>query len=206
MQEVAEILYSQISKLPRFTHESPRSEIPPNGVYFFFERGESVTLNGCVLDRITRVGSHRADGRLPDRIRQHFSGNKNGSIFRRHLGAALLVQSKAEDPPLEEWLKTKGSRYPQFEPVVSKRLQLNFSFSCIEVPSVEDRKVFESGIIALLANSSMGTPTSNWLGNYAVNVSIPRSGLWNIQFMDAEPLSLDKLYDLSDLIAKGLSR
>ena len=46
--------------------------------------------------RIVRVGNHpRSDGTLVRRLRQHYKGHKNGSVFRKFLGGALM---RSEDP------------------------------------------------------------------------------------------------------------
>ena len=43
-----------------------------------------------------RVGNHpRSDGTLVRRLRQHYKGHKNGSVFRKFLGGALM---RSEDP------------------------------------------------------------------------------------------------------------
>jgi len=73
---------------------------PRRGVYFFFEHGE-VRADGS--GRIVRVGTHAltATSRttLWGRLRQHrgnlagyrpLGGNHRGSVFRRHIGAALI--------------------------------------------------------------------------------------------------------------------
>src|ERR1700681_3617725 len=69
-----------------------------NGIYVLFEKGE--TAHGG--ERITRVGTHRNDARLPKRLGQHFvTEKKEGSIFRKNIGRAFLRQ--ANDPFLEQW-------------------------------------------------------------------------------------------------------
>ena len=71
---------------------------PARGVYFFFEPGE-VRRDGS--PRVTRVGTHAltatSKATLWGRLAQHRGradggGNHRGSIFRRHVGAALLAR------------------------------------------------------------------------------------------------------------------
>jgi hypothetical protein len=73
---------------------------PRLGVYFFFEDGE-VRANGSL--RVVRVGTHAltatSKATLWGRLRQHRGqvggrspggGNHRASVFRRHVGAALI--------------------------------------------------------------------------------------------------------------------
>lgn len=48
------------------------------------------------------MGTHTSEGRLKARLKDHFiSRNKDGSIFRKNVGKALL--SKIKDPYLDIW-------------------------------------------------------------------------------------------------------
>ena len=79
---------------------------PRHGVYFFFEDGE-VRVNGT--PRVVRVGTHAltstSSTTLWNRLSNHRGniggsnpggGNHRGSIFREHIGTALL---KSDDWP-----------------------------------------------------------------------------------------------------------
>ena len=68
-----------------------------NGVYFLFERSEL----GHGGMRIVRIGSHTGADKLPSRMAEHTTKNKDRSIFRKNIGRALL--NKAGDPFLEQW-------------------------------------------------------------------------------------------------------
>jgi hypothetical protein len=60
-----------------------------NGLYILFEEGEP----GHGGERIVRTGSHRGDGQLAGRLREHYiTENKDRSIFRKNIGRALLNQ------------------------------------------------------------------------------------------------------------------
>ena len=88
---------------------SGRLQWPARGVYFFMEPGEYRTSHPTV-HRIVRVGTHAVSAlsksTLWGRLRTHRGGadgggNHRGSIFRLHVGAALLVSG-------EEHLATWG--------------------------------------------------------------------------------------------------
>src|SRR5207244_8401049 len=82
--------------LHTFPFDSAR--LPRNGIYVLFERGET----GHEGNRIVRIGTHRGDGELPSRLVQHFvMENKDRSIFRKHMGRALLNMDRC-DPYLAE--------------------------------------------------------------------------------------------------------
>src|ERR1043166_7895880 len=82
----------------------PRSSLPKRGVYFFCEPGES--WSGKSGDqRVVRVGTHAVSAgsksTLRGRLKQHLGtrsggGNHRGSIFRLHVGAALLARDGIE--------------------------------------------------------------------------------------------------------------
>jgi hypothetical protein len=59
------------------------NDIPPNGVYLFFEKEGPDGLR-----RVTRIGAHRKDKGLARRLTDHYFADKNNSVFRKHLGAA----------------------------------------------------------------------------------------------------------------------
>ena len=128
-------------------------------------------------------------------------GNKNGSVFRKHLGGALLRRVNSEDPRLKEWLKQGGRSYLEVEEKVSRRLRENFTFSCFQVDSPEERDVLERSLIALLAQHPIGRPSAKWLGKHADSQKIMQSGLWNTKDINALTLTSDQLQRVEELIA-----
>src|SRR4051812_9373742 len=87
---------------------------PSHGLYFFFERGEH-RRDGD--PRVVRVGTHALTATskttLWRRLAQHRGqqsgsnpggGNHRGSIFRLHVGAALLRRDEAPADLLASWL------------------------------------------------------------------------------------------------------
>jgi hypothetical protein len=189
--EVSEAVHSLVHGLPRHTYQAALTEVPVNGIYFFFERGEEVSLGERMVKRIVRIGTHRADGRLAKRLRQHISGNRRASVFRRHLGGALLVKDDAQDQRLAGWLTQKGSPMPDVEQAVTQTLREQFPFCCIRVDDAAERLVLERGLIALLARHPLGPPSQGWLGWHAMHPAIQQSGLWNTQHVHVEPLGLE---------------
>ena len=83
------------------------SGCPPQGVYFFYEDGEN-RADGS--RRVVRVGTHAltatSKATLWGRLRQHRGqlagrnpggGNHRASVFRRHVGAALIRRDGLPD-------------------------------------------------------------------------------------------------------------
>jgi hypothetical protein len=91
------------------------------------------------------VGTHTADGNFRSRIRMHYdsiatlNGNKNGSVFRKHLGAALMRKDNPSDARLAQWLKSMGASSPDVELIVSRLLRENFTYRCFRVDKAEER-------------------------------------------------------------------
>lgn len=195
MDDITRKLYFQVSKMPRYTFNTPVSGLPCNGIYAFFEVGETFQIDGDEHDRIVRIGTHIKDNRLRNRIRQHYGnkhslkGNKNGSVFRKHLGGALMRRDNPKDSRLVDWLTQNGLSFLEVEEKVSYELRNNFTFTCWPVNTGEERLTLEKGLVALLSRHPIGSPTKDWLGNYAYDTVISRCGIWNVQHTDGVPLS-----------------
>jgi hypothetical protein len=86
------------------------------------------------------------------------------------------------------------------EESVSRLLRQCFTFACLQVDLREDRLLLESGLIALLAQHPLGGPSEHWLGRHAASPEIRRTGLWNTQRVDADPLSNEELQRFRQLL------
>ena len=154
-----------------------------------FESGE-VAHN---TDRIVRIGSHESQGRLPGRIRDHFSPDKDSSIFRKHIGRCLL--RARNDPFLKQWNinlsdssnynrhagKIDFERLREIEQEISAHITANMSFAVIEAKSKSGRLADELNMIATVARCADCAPSKNWLGLHHPKSKIRNSGLWNIE-------------------------
>ena len=210
--QIVDEIYGLVEQLPRFDSQTPAEELPENGIYFFFERGETVKWRGKVVDRIVRVGTHMKDGRFKKRIRQHYGnvkslhGNKNGSVFRRVLGGALLRKDDPNDPRLKDWETQGGPSFAEVEERTSQVLRSNFTFCCLRVDSGEERKNLESGLIGLLAQHPLAKFSEEWLGKYAASEEIKRTGLWNTQHVNGDPLLFEEFQRVGQLVEETLIR
>lgn len=159
-----------------------------NGIYVMFERGEK--YNG--IDRVVRVGTHIEDGGLIDRIREHYIlENKNRSIFRKHLGLALLYKDR--DPYTNIWNAdtSKNNIIEHYKAQIDEVKELNLekritrhinssiTFTCIPINSREERLRFEEGILTTLNKASDFKPSQQWLGLNSPISNISKKGLWN---------------------------
>jgi hypothetical protein len=184
------------------------NEIPKNGIYILFEKGEKV--NG--LKRIVRVGTHTGDNQLQSRLKQHFvKENKDRSIFRKNIGRALL--NADNDSFLEQWQldltsranKEKNSGKVDFEKLksVEKRvtefIQNNFSFAVFEVLEKEQRLRIESRIISTVSNCTNCKPSENWLGLSSPKQKIIDSGLWLVNELWKQSLTETELAEVKNI-------
>lgn len=191
------------NRMPRMDYQMI-AKIPfEDGIYIMFEKGQK---QGD-FDRIVRVGTHTAEGRLKARLKDHFiSQNKDGSIFRKNIGKALL--SKNNDPFLDLWTLDMSNKKntatidkvkeAEIETAVSDYLHNNISFVCFPINNKEARLRIEEALIALLNCSDDFYPDNNWLGRYSPVDRINRSGLWLTQGLDAEPLTIEELGFIKD--------
>lgn len=182
---------------------------PRRGVYFFFEPGEIRTTSGNG-PRVVRVGTHalKKGGKatLWNRLKQHRgtvggqypgSGNHRGSVFRKHVGTALIEKDNWSDEIAEKWGGSNAPRYIKdaevpLERDISKHIGL-MPFLWLEVDDEpgpnSDRGVIERNTISLLSNycsnhnpqDPIDPASDSWLGKYAKSDDIKQSGLWNVK-------------------------
>jgi hypothetical protein len=193
---------------------------PDRGVYFFFERGET-RPSANFSERIVRVGTHglkpNSKSTLYGRLSQHRGaanggGNHRGSIFRLHVGKALLERD-ADSLRSSSWgQKPSAPREIRLaekpvEEAVSNYMQ-NFKVLWLAIPDDpgpgSGRGFIERNSIGLLAGREPASP--NWLGNFSGNASVIRSHLWNVNHIDhkLELGFLDALESYVSKMAKGV--
>ncbi|UCD20806.1 MAG: hypothetical protein JSW08_03470 [archaeon] len=208
MSKVCERLHEIFNEMKRFYFPFNENEIPLNGIYILFEKGEKI--NG--FDRIVRIGTHTGKDQLRSRLKQHFlNENKDRSIFRKNIGRALL--NKEKDPFLKFWeldLTTRENKEKfsnlidfgkqrQIEKRVSRYIQENFSFVVFEIKNKEKRLELESKIISTVSLCKKCKPSKNWLGLFSPKEKIRESGLWLVNELYKEPLKEDGLKVLENL-------
>jgi len=205
--EICEKLHILFNKMKRFHFPFNETEIPENGIYILFEKGEV----SHSIDRIVRIGTHTGENQLRSRLRQHFlNENKDRSIFRKNIGRAIL--NKDNDKFLKQWeidLTTKEAKenHPEIdfkkqkevEKQVSKRIQENFSFAVFPINDKEKRLQLESKIISSISLCSDCKPSENWLGLFSPKEKIRKSGLWLVNELYKEPLNDSDFIELKNL-------
>lgn len=209
MSENCNTLHQWFNKMNKFTFPFDKKDIPKNGIYILFERGETAHST----NRIVRVGTHTGQNQLCSRLLQHFlKENKDRSIFRKNIGRALL--NKNNDPFLEKWeldLTTRKAKdlhsdsidfekQKQIEKEVTKYIQNNFSFAVFQIDEKDKRLDFESKIISTVSLCEECKPSKTWLGNFSPKEKIRKSGLWLVNELWKTPLSNEDLTELKQLI------
>lgn len=175
---------------------------PERGVYFFFEPGEFRAHNKNEY-RVVRVGTHMVSkgskATFWNRLKTHRGtenggGNHRASIFRLHVGDAIIRKS-AGKISIPSWGKGQSvSREIQaaeleLEKKVSEYIG-NMSILWINVPDASgpasDRAFIEKNSIALLSGpcGPIDMPSNKWVGNFGFNEAIRKSGLWNVNYVD----------------------
>lgn len=179
-----------------------------NGIYIMFEKGEDY----FGMDRIVRIGTHKADNRLKERLKNHFiRENADGSILRKNIGRALL--HKVNDPYESVWeLDTSKLQVREankelinleyedkIEDKISEYLKENISFVCVQINEKSERLRFEEGIISTLNQSDSFISSVNWLGLDNTKEEIVNSGLWNVQGLKGNLLTQNDINYLKEL-------
>ena len=187
---------------------------PQRGIYFFFESGEVRPDDRL---RVVRVGTHAlrhgSSSTLWGRLSQHRGnlagsnpggGNHRGSIFRLHVGEALLARDGDPAGIAQTWGRgTKATpeirtREAEHERRVSAHIgSMPFLWVAIddEPGPLSDRGLIERSIIAMLSSDPTDPPSPTWLGHWANRPVIRSSGLWNVNHIGErpDPAALDRL-------------
>lgn len=194
---------------------------PPRGVYFFFEPGELRTTSGTGM-RVVRVGTHAlkkgGKANLWARLHQHQGnqrnggGNHRGSVFRKHVGKALIQRDNWTTEGAQTWgngssakKKVREKELP-IEQAVSQHIRI-MPFLWVSIndkPGPDSlRGYVECNAIDLLSNFNENSemidpPSESWLGRWSSSEQIRSSGLWNVNCVDKkyDPGFLDVLENL----------
>lgn len=171
---------------------------PQRGVYFFVDFQERTLFHG--FPRIVRVGTHAVSqgskSTLWNRLKTHKGtaeggGNHRGSIFRLHVGNALIKKNGIQ---CGTWGvgQNASKEIKKEENFVEKLVSEYIGQLGVVVIDVDDlpsassaRAYIEKNAIALLSNLnfSLNFSTTEWLGNYSDRNEITDSGLWNINYV-----------------------
>lgn len=188
-----------------------KMNLPERGVYFFFESGEHRANQHA--PRIVRIGTHAVSlgskTTLWNRLYTHRGsksggGNHRGSIFRLHIGRAMLNRDGDTSFPYWGQNSSAGKAIKQAEAALERRVSEyigNMRLLWLKVddePSKDShRGLIESNAIALLAGANGQSPvdaaSSGWLGQYSDREKIRRSGLWNLDYIGSPDKPI--LYD-----------
>lgn len=202
MSKVCEKLHLLANEMPRYYFPIEKDKIYKNGIYILFEKGEKA--HG--VDRIVRIGTHRGDNNLYNRLKEHFiNENKDRSIFRKNIGRALLNMNK--DDYLDIWEidfqerknkeiykdKLDLEKQKELEKQVSKYIQENLSFVIIEIPDKKERLLYESKLISTVSLCKDCYASSKWLGKYSPKDKIVESSLWLVNELYKEAFTDDEL-------------
>jgi hypothetical protein len=195
---------------------------PKRGIYFFFEPDEIRTTSGDGL-RIVRVGTHAIDKpinqkKLWDRLISHrgtFSGkfanggNHRTSVFRKHIGYAVIAKDHYDTQSGESWGQGNSAKelirwkeHP-IELAVSQYIRkMPFIWVPInDAPGPKSlRSYIERNAIALFSNylhpeHKIDEPDKKWLGHWTKSEYIRKSGMWNVYHVNEiyDPKFLDCL-------------
>ena len=203
-------LHHLFNGLVRHSFPFEEKNIPSDGIYILFEKGEHA--HNC--DRIVRVGTHTGQGNLKQRLEEHFHAeNKDRSIFRKNIGRAFL--NKRNDPFLDKWemdLTTAQERQRNFGKIDFHRLSLierevsriickMFTFCVLPLDNKQHRLDLEERIIATVNYCHDCCPSGHWLGKYSPKVQIRDSGLWLVQGLNGREIRAEDLAFLEQILS-----
>jgi hypothetical protein len=197
--EMISILRHHQGTVPLAELEGAR-HLPARGIYFFFETSENRLLFRNEL-RCVRIGTHavsrNSQSTLWTRLRTHRGGadkrgNHRSSIFRLHIGAALLA--RGDFPELTSWGIDQTApptirEAEEFLEIAVSDFIGKMQVLWLSVPDDpgpdSDRSFIERNSIALLSGPTgpIDLPSRTWLGLNSPVPEIKQSGLWNINYV-----------------------
>lgn len=219
LYDLLDRLEATVSGKRRLADCTGHMDWPERGVYFFFANEESRDATDQL--RVTRVGTHAvsagSETSLWNRLRTHRGanrgsyeggGNHRGSVFRKHVGRAMVERDGLGDeyPHWGEGSTADRERRLaelNHERRVSEYIR-DLPFLWIDVddePRPEsDRAYIERNAIALVSNHekvAVDARADEWLGQESPHDKIAASGLWNIKHVEKrhETAFLDRLAD-----------
>lgn len=189
---------------------------PDRGIYVFFDHGTEPLVDPVEDWAITRIGtvgdSSGSTSTLWDRLRAHrgtvdsdygeMGGNHRGSIFRKHVGRALIERDDLDDEyphwgvphrNLPDDVSTTEIRTQEheLEQKVSEYIR-TLPFLVIDIPGEPgpdcERSMVEKNLIALVSHARRTSPDlkkDGWLGYHSPRAEIAKTGLWNIQHVSS---------------------
>jgi len=221
-------LHEQLEQVPLTKYPFNVEQLPRNGIYFFYEKGETWGHGGD-KPRIVRIGTHKANN-FRSRIKEHFllderkmnfdsvgQAPKDRSIFRKNIGRALLNKHGSRYLKIweidftsrnnrEKYSHLRNIEYEKsIETQVTLALRNNFSFRFILVEEETERmgtKGLESRLIGTVAQCSLCQPSNSWLGKHSPKMEIRRSGLWLVQHLSSSPITIEE----KNLISIAITR
>jgi hypothetical protein len=182
--------------LPIFKYPFDLKLLPNNGLYFFYEEGESSDHdNGINKPRIVRIGTHK-ENNFRSRISEHFLLNESKmkftktnqkasdrSIFRKNIGRALLNKRRDLDYlKVWEFDFTSGinranhshlrniQKERDVESQITELLRNRFYFRFIPLEGQEKRmgKIgIESRLIGTVTSCKLCKASDYWLGKFS---------------------------------------
>jgi hypothetical protein len=229
MSELCQWTHEQLDQLPIVEFPFGLDDLPKNGIYFFYEGGETWGHGGD-KPRIVRIGTHR-EGNFRSRISEHFLLNNHAmqfdqnqspphdrSIFRKNIGRALLVRDG--DDYLQVWNRsftTTAARLAfghlrhiekekRLETEVTRILRETFSFRYIPIEGEERRmggQGLEKALIGTVASCQNCGASSEWLGRHSSVVKVRESGLWLSHYLKAYPITETDKQTIAEAISKS---
>jgi hypothetical protein len=208
MSKICYEIHKELNKLTRYNFTSQIAHIPLNGLYVLFEKGE--TAHG--FDRIVRFGTHRKKDNLKETVKDIFyNKKKDRNIFVKNIGRALL--SLNSDPYLDIWNidMTRMSNKLKYEHLIDSDhqnnieekvmhyVQNNITLAVLQIEDFNSRLSILPKLISTISICKECYPSINWLGLHSPVDKIKSSGLWQINKLYKEQLTMEELKTFMNL-------
>ncbi|WP_456772122.1 DUF6884 domain-containing protein [Bradyrhizobium sp. USDA 4369] len=192
------------SRIPPRLSDLLATDLPTHGVYFFFDETQATQFSK-IIPRLVRVGTHGVSAgstaTLRTRLRTHFGtragqGNHRASVFRLHVGRAIIERENLQDQ-FPDWGKGQSAsreitdREAALEARVSRYIA---NLRVLTIPVIDSagkssmRATIERQFIAMFTEHlcPLESASSDWLGRFSDKPTIKETGLWNVRDVGEE--------------------
>lgn len=188
----------------RFSDSSGKDRWPKRGVYFIFEAPDAQAPHR--MPRLVRIGTHAVSSgsqtSLWNRLSTHRGvssggGSHRSSIFRLHVGRALMQRDRNQNWPTTWGIGQSAAKdIRDGEEALERRVSETigeFRILWLDVADTpgpsSDRSYIERNSIGILSRTNLLSPKAvgPWLGTQSPDWRIAVSGLWNLDHLFSNP-------------------
>ena len=199
------VTFSQGKAHIAFPDGAEPNALPLNGIYVMFDKDPQTGK----LGRIVRIGTHEPTNPngLISRVFSHFSGSKNRSILRKHVGSSLL---RSKPKALESWRVKNVPGDSATEKKVTQYLIDHIAVGFVPIDKLDvlsevEKYLISAVALATVSDAELVAQREGWLGNDCDDPTVAEYGIWNDDHVKWHPKDETELKKFVRILDKYLA-